>query len=76
LREKTFANFEVLWLFAKMFYAEFGAYIFWWQQQAIDESLLHKNFFPPIRVSFLLQKFPALQRVFGPNRYQRYLSLC
>ena len=31
-------------------------------------------FFPPIRESFLLQKFPALQHVFGPNRYQ-HLSI-
>ena len=33
-----------------------------------------KIFFPPIRESFLLQKFPALQHVFGPNRCQ-HLSI-
>ena len=67
---------EVLWLFAKVFYAEFGAYIFCWQQQTIDKILLHKNLFSTNSWKFSPAKFPALQHVFGPNRYQHYQTLC
>ena len=45
-------------------------YIFCWQQQTIDESLLHKNLFSTNSWKFSPAKFPALQHVFGPNRYQ------
>ena len=44
LREKTFANFTVLWLYVKVFSAKFGA---WrpsaWQKRAICESFLREN---------------------------------
>jgi len=43
-REKTFANFAVLWLYAKVFSTKFGA---WhplaWQKWAIRESFLREN---------------------------------
>ena len=44
LREKTFANFAVLWLYAKVFSVKFGV---WrplaWQKRAIRESFLRKD---------------------------------
>ena len=45
LREKTFANFTVLWLFAKVSPQNFGGiwHAFAWQKGAIHESFLHKN---------------------------------
>ena len=43
-RRLTFANFAVLWLFAKVFSAKFGGVAFLAQpKQAIRESFLHKN---------------------------------
>ena len=57
-REKTFANFVVLWLYTKI--TKFGA---WhplaWEKQAIRESL--KIEFSPICESFLSRKFPAIR---------------
>ena len=53
LREKTFANFEVLWLFAKVFSAQFGGCgVFWWHQRAIRKNVCE---------SFLPQKFLAVR---------------
>ena len=52
-REKTFTNFAVLWLYAKVFSVKFGA---WrplaWQKRAIRESFLHKD-----RIFTNLRKF-------------------
>ena len=59
-REKTFANFVVLWLLAKVFSVKFGA----WHslarhKQAIHESFLCENriFFQSAKV-FSLESFP------------------
>jgi len=40
-REKTFANFTVLWLFAKVFSAKFGT----WCPLARDKQAIHKSFY-------------------------------
>ena len=66
LREKTFANFEVLWLFAKVFFCKLwrrGIFwwhsIFWWQKWAILESFLceSRTFYHFAKV-FSLESFP------------------
>ena len=55
LREKTFANFAVLWLFAKKFSPQ--NLVVWcplaWHDRAISENFLHKNSrkFSPSKVS-------------------------
>ena len=54
-----FANFEVLWLFAKVFSMKFG-------HVASFDSTSEKfvevfSSFQPIHVSFLLQNFPSVQ---------------
>ena len=61
-REKTFANFAVLWLYAKVFSMKFGA----WrplarQKRAIHESFLRENHIFHQFASFLPRKFPAIQ---------------
>ena len=44
LREKTFATFAVLWLFAKVISVKFGGVVpLEWQKQAIHGSFLHEN---------------------------------
>ena len=56
-REKTFANFTVLWLFAKVFSAKFGT----WCPLARDKRAIHESFycvFLPIHESFSLESFP------------------
>ena len=61
-REKTFANFAVLWLFAKVFSVKFGAWRpFAGQKRAICEVFSAKIVFSPIRESFLPRKFPAIR---------------
>ena len=57
-REKMFANFEVLWLFASFLHAIWGHGIVWWHQRAICKSFLHENLlstnlrkFSPTKVS-------------------------
>jgi len=62
LREKTFANFAVLWLFVKVSprNLEVGCPLAW-EKRAIHESFLREN---PILHQFakvLPQKFPAIQ---------------
>ena len=59
-REKTFANFEVLYLFAKIFSTKLGA---WCILAATTASNLRKfsprkSYFSPIRESFLPRNFP------------------
>ena len=61
LREKTFANFTVLWLFAKVFPRNLGAWHSLAQQKwAIRENFLSKNRFFSNLWKFLPQKFPAI----------------
>ena len=44
LWEKTFANFAVLWLFAKVFSVKFGGVMFFdTAKQAIRKNFLHEN---------------------------------
>ena len=54
-REKTFTNFTVLWLFAKVFFTKFGDVASF---GAVKVSNLQKSYFSPIRRSFLPQSFP------------------
>ena len=61
-REKTFVNFVVLWLYAKVFSTKFGT----WrplalQKRAIRETFLHKN-----HISTNSQKF-------SPSKVSRYM---
>ena len=53
LREKTFANFAVLWLFTKVFSAKFGGIVsFVRHKQAGCESFFpRKSYFSPIQFS-------------------------
>ena len=50
LREKTFVNFEVLCLYAKVFFTKFGA----WCPLVLQNKQSAKIVFSPIRESFLL----------------------
>ena len=60
LREKTFANFTVLWLFAKVFSAKFGGMAsLAWHKRAIHESFPRKNrTFHQFMKVFSLESFP------------------
>ena len=61
-RKKTFANFAVLWLFAKVFSVKFGTWHWLVQQKwAIRESFLDRIVFSPICESFLPRKFLAIR---------------
>ena len=59
-REKTFTNFTVLWLFAKVFSAKFGArHPLAQQNQAIGKSFLCENqIFHQFTKVFSLESFP------------------
>ena len=59
-REKTFANFTVLWLYTKVFTAKFGAWHRLAQQKRpIHESFLHeKRIFHQFTKVFSLESFP------------------
>ena len=54
-------SFKVLWLFVKVFSAKFGdvASVGITSEQSAKFSP-RKSYFPPIRESFLLRKFPAI----------------
>ena len=60
LREKTFVNFTVLWLFVKGFYAKLGGmHPLAWQKGAICESFFHENRnFHQFVKAFSLESFP------------------
>ena len=67
LREKTFANFVVLWLYLKVFSIKFGL----WrpllrQKQAIRESFLC-IFHQFAKVFSLIRKFSTIQYLRGPS---------
>jgi len=61
-REKTFANFTVLWLFSKIFSAKFGSVASFGAAKACNLRKISPRqlYFSPIYESFLPQKFPAL----------------
>ena len=62
LREKTFADFKVLWLFAKVFSTKFGG------MASFGGTSEH---FPKLFLSFLLQSFPlySIYLQFLPCKY-------
>ena len=61
-REKTFTNFEVLWLFVKVFCVRFGGMAsFGGTSKQFAKVFSAKIYFPPIRISFLPQKFLTIQ---------------
>ena len=62
LREKTFANFTVLWLFVKVFSVKFGgmASVGTAKGSNLPKFSPRKSYFSPICDSFRPQKFPAI----------------
>ena len=62
-REKTFANFTVLWRFAKVFSAEFGGVASFGAAETSNPRKFSpgKLYFSPICESFLPQKFFAIR---------------
>ena len=65
-REKTFANFAVLWLFTKVFRAKFGGAPSFGAAKVSNQQKFSpwKSYFSLIRESFLTWKFPAMYMVF------------
>ena len=63
-REKTFVNFVVLCLFAKVFPAKFGGVAPFGTTKASNSRTFspRKSYFPPIRNSFPLKCFPLYSR--------------
>ena len=61
LREKTCANFAVLWLFAKVFSTKFGGVVFFGMAKASNPRMfsLRKSHFSPTSETFLPRKFSA-----------------
>ena len=61
LREQTFTNFMVLWLFAKLFFAKFGDVTFFGAEKTSNPQKFspQKSYFSPICNSFLPRKFPV-----------------
>ena len=64
---KTFVNFAVLWLSAKVFSAKFGGVASFGAAQAsnLRNFSPRKSYFSPIRESFLPRKFPTIQYIQG-----------
>lgn len=65
MKEKTFANFVFLWLFAKVLSAKFGeiAYVGVAEGNNLQQFSLRKSLFFTNSQSFLSQKFPAIRYV-------------
>ena len=61
MKEKTFVNFAVLWLCAKVFSAKFGGMVSLWrgESEQFAKVFSMKIVFLPIRDSFLPRKFPT-----------------
>ena len=61
-REKTFANFAVLWLFVKVFSVKFGGVASFGTVKANNPQKFspRKSDFSPIHKNFLPRKFPAI----------------
>ena len=76
LREKTFTNFVVLWLFVKVFSTKFGGVVSFCVAQASNlwNFSPQKLSFSPICESFLPQKFPAIRYVTVPHNSQMWQS--
>ena len=62
-RNKTFTNFAVLWLFAKVLFTKFGGMVSFGVAKVSNlwKFSLQKSYFSPIHESFLPQKFPAIR---------------
>ena len=61
-RGKTFANFAVLWLYAKFSPRNLGRDVLWrCKSEQSAQVFSAKIVFPPIRKSFLPRKFPAIR---------------
>ena len=76
LREKTFTNFAVLWLFVKVFSTKFGGVVSFCVAQASNlwNFSPQKLSFSPICESFLPRKFPAIRYVTVPHNSQMWQS--
>ena len=61
LREKTFVNFTVLWLYAKVFSARFGA----WHPLALQKRAIRESF---LRENHIFTH----SRKFSPSKVSRY----
>ena len=61
LREKTFANFAVLWQYTKIFSAKFGTWHSLAKANNPQKFSPRKSYFSPICESFLPRKFPAIR---------------
>ena len=59
-REKTFANFAFLWLYAKVFSAKFGV----WRHLALQKWAIHKSFLRENRIFTNSRKFSP-SKVYG-----------
>ena len=64
MREKAFANFEILWLFALRFSP---------QNLGVWHLMVGTN---EHNVSFLLRKFPAVCYIYGTHLFTVFYSLC
>ena len=59
LREKTFANFAVLWQYTKVFFRKIWGHGILWQKQAIHKSFLRENcIFHQFAKVFSLESLP------------------
>ena len=68
--EKTFTNFAVLWLFAKVFSAKFGGVVpLVLQKQAICESFLPRKF-PAIQYCIYYDVHSLLYSLFSAHQEQ------
>ena len=64
LRDKTYANCEILWLFIKVFSMKFGGMAsFGGISEHFTKVFLCKSYFSPIHESFLPRKLPATQNI-------------
>ena len=56
LKEKTFENFAVLWLYAKVFFAKFGA----WRPLALQKRAIRESFLCKNHIFTNSRRFPAI----------------
>ena len=77
LREKTLANFAILWLFVKVFSVKFGGVVFFGAAKVSNprKFSLRKIVFSPIRESFLSQKFMLFSTITSILVYYSILTL-
>ena len=68
-REKTFADFAVLWLFANVFSAKFGGVVSFGAAKVSNPRKFspQKSYFSPIRESFLPPNFVIIWAAIQPT---------